>query len=1014
MSYKYFTLEDANLQGKTVGIRVDINSPIINGKVELNERIVEHSKTIKELAEAGAKVIVLAHQGRKGKDDCISLQEHAKLISGQIGKRVGFINELYSSNVDMAVKGIMPGDVLVLENLRFFDDEKEVEKQGNLILKLEPLFDLFVFDAFSVAHRAQTSVVGFKNIPVIAGRVMQKELEGLNKIMDTPAPHIYCFGGAKPDDLLDLLEKALPEGKVDKVLLSGVIGELAILYKGISIGKKVSFLKEKGYIESLPRVGALLEKFSDKVFIPEDVAIFDGSERIEIPISELNEKHEIVENYMVQDIGSQTLRSFATQLQGAGSIYFKGPCGNFEEENFDIGTQGLLHMITSSGAFTFMGGGHSVTAAQKYVDIKDFSYVSLAGGALIKFLAGEELPGVKSLEQSYFKYNPNAGKEEPKSEPDNSYTMNANTSQTQVSMSSGANDAEEKNPDVEYEKQQQFVKRAEAELKDYKSELKHGANPQEVKKEMHGPDADELSEEIPVESDAFDTFFEEEDLLKPENKKDEEMVPKDHQEEVRVDNAEDEKKEAEVPDVHRVEDELLEDTKDKEVEPEKELGSEKNPEEEKKELEQDLPEPPKESHVKPHDILTEEVAEKKIEEDVDKAKLEEHKVDEVSKPEEKIEENKQTDYPEVMSREEDKKEETQDEQKQVEKEAMSIKDISKEIDRIKEDFMNKTGQKDSEIEASEEKTQIQEPGTFLVVGSNVIDVELTVEEHFSHLHMGEKIVLEKDFQRSVGGAGVNVSACMARLGVKTYCLSKFAEETYSEVSSVLEKNKVEIVKTKVSKRPGAKSIILDTADNDRIIFTYRGQNEFLEVTDFNLESFKIDNVYFSSLGGESFQSILSIAKEIRAKNSKAKICYTPSKHLMDAEPRIRQLISQCDVMILNFEEAQHLIGEDTDISDALRKCHEVGVKNVVITDGSNGSYAYDGEKEYFVKAIKPKKIVDATGAGDCYTATFFRFFASGAGLKKSMELASKNASALIGVKGSHEGLLYLDDLIGEN
>jgi sugar/nucleoside kinase (ribokinase family) len=298
----------------------------------------------------------------------------------------------------------------------------------------------------------------------------------------------------------------------------------------------------------------------------------------------------------------------------------------------------------------------------------------------------------------------------------------------------------------------------------------------------------------------------------------------------------------------------------------------------------------------------------------------------------------------------------------------------------------------------------------LIVGSNVVDIELDVDENFSHMHIGEKIVVEKDFKRTVGGAGINISIGISRFGPKVYYLGKLSEESYNTIKGVLDKNKVDIVKSKISKKPAAKSVIINTADNDRIIFTYRGQNSSLQLQDFELNSIDAKNIYFSSLGGESFETLFSIAKIAREKNSDSMICYTPSTRLIETQSRLKQFIALCDIMVLNYEEAEALVGEGG-VSDCLKKCYNLGLKAVVITDGSNGAYGYDGKREYFQKSIPPEKFVDATGAGDCFTGTFFYFYASGYGMSKSMYYAAKNASNLIGVKGATDGMLYIDDLL---
>lgn len=179
---KFFTLDSMSLKGKVVGVRVDINSPLNKGKVMPNERIVAHAKTLAELSKKGARVVILAHQGRKGDEDCISLKNHLALLEKHVGKKIAFCNEIYSQKSLLAISQLKDGELLLLENLRFIDDETDLEKKDNKVLALESSFDAYVLDAFSVAHRKQASMIGFKHIPLLAGRVMEKELKGLNSL----------------------------------------------------------------------------------------------------------------------------------------------------------------------------------------------------------------------------------------------------------------------------------------------------------------------------------------------------------------------------------------------------------------------------------------------------------------------------------------------------------------------------------------------------------------------------------------------------------------------------------------------------------------------------------------------------------------------------------------------------------------------------------------------------------------------------------------------------------------
>ncbi|MDA3855648.1 MAG: phosphoglycerate kinase [Candidatus Woesearchaeota archaeon] len=707
--FKYFKLDDFNFNEKVVGIRVDLNSPIIDGKVVLNERIVAHAKTIKELCEKGAKVVILAHQGRKGKDDCISLKSHADLLSKQLGIKVDFINKTYSQDVEKKIQTLKAGNVLVLENLRFLDDETNLEKKDNLILKLEKLFNFYVIDAFSVAHRKQTSMIGFSKVPLVAGRVMQKEISGLNNISEVKTPSIYVLGGAKPDDLIEILEKNINRNKIDFVILGGVIGEIALMTKGYDIGKKKDFLKEKGFLESYDRIKNIIEKHKEKFILPKDVALFDGKKRVEISVDNFENKTDLLNKYMIQDVGTKSITYFNHFLRDAGSIYFKGPPGNFEDKNFTYGTSELIKAITKSKAYTYMGGGHSVTAIDKFANLSDFSYISLAGGALVKFLSGESLPGVEVLEKSFAKF--------------------------------------------------------------------------------------------------------------------------------------------------------------------------------------------------------------------------------------------EGDY---------------------------------------EDF--------------------------LVLGSNTIDTGISAPCQLSDFHLGDKIKIEEDFKTTVGGGGINVSICLKRLGSKVAYLGKLSFENIDKVKEVLQRDRVDLVESKLSKRPSAKSILIETKDNDRVILTYRGQNAYLEEKDFDLDKIKAKNYYFSSLSGESFRTLCSIAKKIKSKHKDSLICFNLSSHLIQNEKSLKNLVKYCDILVLNLEEAEMFTKKEK-ITDCFKEIKTLVSKVVVITDGSNGAYAYDGKNEYHVNANTPKRIVDTTGAGDCFAGTFFYFYSKSFGIQKSLQCAAKNSSNVVSYKGAQDGLLYYDDLI---
>lgn len=393
------TLDSFDFSGKTVFVRADLNLPVDEKTllVEKGERVAGHAKTIRELSDKGARVVVLAHQGRKGDYDCISLSQHAILLGEEVKKPVMFVDDVCGEKAKGKIKSLKNGEILLLENVRFLDDEtkyKTIEEnaKAEIVKNLSPLCDFFVLDAFSVAHRAQASVVGFYQKPVVAGRVMEKELGALGRLKDPARPAVFVFGGAKPDDSLCIMEKWLFDGKMDYALTCGLLGNLFILASGKELGKSVEALREKKAIEHLTKARELLSKYPSKILFPSDVAVLVGKKRKEIPISSLPFNSDIM------DIGKKTARAYCKKIKSAKTVLMNGPAGVYEQKEFAYGTKALLKAIEQSKAFSVFGGGHTLSAIEKFkINRKKLGYLSLAGKALIEYLAGQELPGVKIL-----------------------------------------------------------------------------------------------------------------------------------------------------------------------------------------------------------------------------------------------------------------------------------------------------------------------------------------------------------------------------------------------------------------------------------------------------------------------------------------------------------------------------------------------------------------------------------------------------------------------------------------
>lgn len=393
------TLDTYNFKGKTAFVRVDLNCPVDEKTlaVEKSERIAGHAKTIAELSGRGAKVVVLAHQGRKGDYDCISLSQHSLLLGDEAKKPVKFVDDVCGAKAKSAIKSLKAGEILLLDNVRFLGDETayktiEENEKATIVTELSPLCDVFVLDAFSASHRAQASIVGFHKKPVVAGRVMQCEIEALDKLRNPSRPAVFIFGGAKPDDSIAILSQWLEEGKVDYALTCGVLGELFILASGRELGKTLEFFKENKITEHLPAAKELLAKYDGKILFPEDVAIDSGGKRKEIGIDSLPSQG------MICDIGKKTAERYSKLLSGAATVMVNGPAGMYEKKEFEYGTKTLLLAIEKGKSFSVMGGGHTLSALERFkIDKSKLGYVSLAGKALIEYLSGEELPGVKIL-----------------------------------------------------------------------------------------------------------------------------------------------------------------------------------------------------------------------------------------------------------------------------------------------------------------------------------------------------------------------------------------------------------------------------------------------------------------------------------------------------------------------------------------------------------------------------------------------------------------------------------------
>jgi len=402
---RILTLDDIDFKGKTALVRVDFNSPIDEKtkKVLDDTRIRAHGEsTIKELSERGAKVVILAHQGRPGDPDFTPLKEHAQILGKILSKPVKYVDDLFGDKAQKAIKELNNDEVLVLENVRNFADEQkkgtpEDHAKTELVMKLAPLADVFVNDAFAAAHRAHVSIVGFTAVLLsAAGRIMERELKALGRVVHNPEkPCVYVLGGAKADDSLKISQYVLKNQVADHVLTGGVVGHLFLASKGVDLGKpNIEFLQKQNVMGLESGIRELMNNYPGKIEVPADIAVDANGKRTEIFVNDLPT------NYSIFDIGAETAKRYSDIIEAAKSIVISGPMGVYENKQFAFGTKKVLEAIAASKAFSLVGGGHTIAAVDEFGLTQKMGYVSTAGGALIAFLMGEQLPGVVALEKA--------------------------------------------------------------------------------------------------------------------------------------------------------------------------------------------------------------------------------------------------------------------------------------------------------------------------------------------------------------------------------------------------------------------------------------------------------------------------------------------------------------------------------------------------------------------------------------------------------------------------------------
>ncbi|THE66276.1 phosphoglycerate kinase [Salinadaptatus halalkaliphilus] len=394
------TLDDLDVDGATVGVRVDVNSPIADdGSLADDARLRAHVDTLSELCERGARVAVLAHQGRPGGDEFVSLESHAARLAELLDRPVDHVDATFSDAARDAVRSLEDGDCVVLENTRFYSEEymefdPDRAARTHLVTGLAPVLDAYVNDAFAAAHRSQPSLVGFPRVvPGYAGRVMEAELDVLGSIEETPEPRIYALGGAKVSDSIDVAWSVLEKGLADQILTTGVVGNVFLIADGVDLGDDSSdFIYDQGYWDEIDRAADLLDAYGEQIALPRDVAVSRDGDRHEIGINTLPPQ----DGEAAMDIGTSTLEYYRRLLEDAGTVILNGPAGVFEDDTFAHGTRELYEAATAVP--TSIVGGGDTASALRHLGVDGFTHISTGGGAALRMLTAEPLPAVTVLD----------------------------------------------------------------------------------------------------------------------------------------------------------------------------------------------------------------------------------------------------------------------------------------------------------------------------------------------------------------------------------------------------------------------------------------------------------------------------------------------------------------------------------------------------------------------------------------------------------------------------------------
>lgn len=400
-----------DVKGKTVLFRPDINSPIdSSGKIVNRNRLEKTVPTLKYLSDGGAKIAIIAHQGDTlDYQNLIPMREHAEILSVLSGVKVDYIDDVAGDAAIAAIRNLKEGEAILLGNLRYLTEEvstfeKDVKLTPQqmlntyLVRRLGGEADIYVNDAFSAAHRNAPSMVAFEELmPSYAGPLFFKEYEALWRVMNcAEKPVVFVLGGAKISDAFGMMGKVLKDGVADKILTMGVTGVVMRLAEGKKIGKLYEkWLSDHDLTVFVDQAKELLRDYKDKFILPVDFAVEENGVRKEVNLDELP-----LDDKMFLDIGENSIAAFESAIAEAGTIFVNGPAGVYENPIFAEGTRRVWKAVAAAKGYSVIGGGDTVTAASKFVNVADIDYVCTAGGAMVRFLSGKTLPLIRAMSKA--------------------------------------------------------------------------------------------------------------------------------------------------------------------------------------------------------------------------------------------------------------------------------------------------------------------------------------------------------------------------------------------------------------------------------------------------------------------------------------------------------------------------------------------------------------------------------------------------------------------------------------